>query len=90
VTLAVPARFWVSVYVGAALSPLALAAIGASHPDHGFWTSFSAALGFVGLAMTGLECGLAACFRPLTAPFRRDARLQLRRQILIGCVAAQS
>src|SRR3954447_21625600 len=55
-TLAVRAVFWVIAYLGAVLSPLVFAVIGASQPDHGFWTDFSVALGFVGLAMMGLEC----------------------------------
>jgi predicted ferric reductase len=81
VTLVVRAVFWVIAYLGAVLSPLVFAAIGASHPDHGFWTNFSVALGFVGLAMMGLEFVLVARFRPLAAPFGQDALLQFHRQI---------
>jgi predicted ferric reductase len=80
-TLAVRAVFWVVAYLGAVLSPLVFAAIGASRPDHGFWTDFSVALGFVGLAMMGLEFVLVARFRPLAAPFGQDALLQFHRQI---------
>jgi predicted ferric reductase len=42
---------------------------------------FSVALGFVGLAMMGLEFVLVARFRPLAAPFGQDALLQFHRQI---------
>jgi predicted ferric reductase len=80
-TLAVRAVFWVIAYLGAVGSPLVFAALGASQPDHGFWTSFSVALGFVGLAMMGLEFALVARFRPLAAPFGQDALLQFHRQI---------
>jgi predicted ferric reductase len=80
-TLAVRAVFWVMAYLGAVLSPLVFAAIGASQPDHEFWTDFSVALGFVGLAMMGLEFVLVARFRPLAAPFGQDALLQFHRQI---------
>jgi predicted ferric reductase len=80
-TLAVRAVFWVSAYVGAVVSPLVFAAIAANHPDHGFWTNFSVALGFVGLAMMGLEFALVARFRVLAAPFGQDALLQFHRQI---------
>ena len=80
-TLAVRAVFWVIAYLGAVLSPLVFAVIGASQPDHGFWTNFSVALGFVGLAMMGLEFVLVARFRPLAAPFGQDALLQFHRQI---------
>ena len=80
-TLAVRAAVWVLAYLGVVLSPLVFAAIGASQPDHGFWTDFSVALGFVGLAMMGLEFALVARFQPLAAPFGQDALLQFHRQI---------
>jgi len=80
-TLAVRAVFWVIAYLGAVLSPLVFAAIGGSQPDHGFWTNFSVALGFVGLAMMGLEFAMVARIRPLAAPFGQDALLQFHRQI---------
>jgi predicted ferric reductase len=80
-TLAVRAVFWVIAYLGAVLSPLVFAVIGASQPDHDFWTNFSVALGFVGLAMMGLEFVLVARFQPLAAPFGQDALLQFHRQI---------
>jgi predicted ferric reductase len=80
-TLAVRAVFWVVAYLGAVVSPLVFAVIGASRPDHGFWTDFSVALGFVGLAMMGLEFALVARFRLLAAPFGQDALLQFHRQI---------
>jgi predicted ferric reductase len=80
-SLAVRAVFWVIAYLGAVLSPLVFAVIGASQPDHGFWTDFSVALGFVGLAMMGLEFALVARFRLLAAPFGQDALLQFHRQI---------
>src|SRR5687767_11494368 len=53
-TLAVRAVFWVIAYLGAVLSPLVFAVIGASRPDHGFWTDFSVALGFVGFGDDGV------------------------------------
>jgi hypothetical protein len=48
VALAVRAVFCLIASPGAVLSPLVFAVIGASRPDHGFWTNFSVALGFVG------------------------------------------
>jgi predicted ferric reductase len=81
VTLAVRAVFWVIAYLGVVIAPLVFAAIGASEPDHGLWTSFSVALGFVGLAMMGLEFALVARFEPVAAPFGQDALLQFHRQI---------
>jgi predicted ferric reductase len=81
VTVAVRAVFWVIAYLGVVIAPLVFAAIGASQPDHGFWTNFSVALGFVGLAMMGLEFALVARFKPVAAPFGQDALLQFHRQI---------
>jgi predicted ferric reductase len=81
VTLAVRAVFWVMAYVGVVVAPLVFAAIGASRPDHDFLTSFSVALGFVGLAMMGLEFVLVARFKPVASPFGQDALLQFHRQI---------
>jgi predicted ferric reductase len=81
VTLAVRAVLWVVAYLGVVLSPLVFAVIGASQPDHGFWTDFSVALGFVGLSMMGLEFALVARFKPVARPFGQDALLQFHRQI---------
>jgi predicted ferric reductase len=80
-TLAVRAVFWVLAYLGVVVAPLVFAAIGASTPGHGFWTNFSVALAFVGLAMMGLEFVLVARFKPVAAPFGMDALLQFHRQI---------
>jgi predicted ferric reductase len=80
-TLAVRAVLCVVAYLGVVVSPLVFAAIGASRPDHSFATDLSVALGFVGLAMMGLEFALVARFRPVAAPFGQDALLQFHRQI---------
>src|ERR1044072_9401112 len=80
-TLAVRAVFWVIAYLGAVLSPLVFAAIGASSLDHGFWTDFSVALGFVGLARVGLEFALVVPLRPIAALFGQDTLLQFHRHI---------
>jgi predicted ferric reductase len=74
--LAVRAVFSVMAYLVAVIAPLVFAAIGASRPYHGFWTNFSVALGFVGLAMMGLEFALVARFEAMAAPFGQDALLQ--------------
>src|SRR5262245_24270054 len=55
--------------------------MGGSRPALGFWTNFSVALGFVGLAMMGLEFALVARFEAMAAPFGQDALLQFHRQI---------
>jgi hypothetical protein len=43
--------------------------IGRLPPPRDFWTEFSAALGYAGLAMMGLQFGLTARFRYVTAPW---------------------
>lgn len=84
-TLAARGIFWVLLYMGAVIAPLVFAAIGAAEPNHGFWTNFSIALAFVGLAIMGLEFGLVARFRTVAAPFGQDGLLQFHRQIgLVG------
>ena len=80
-TLVVRAVLWVIAYLGAVLSPLVFAVIGAGHPEHDFLTNFSVALGFTGLAMMGLEFVMVARFQPVAAPFGQDALLQFHRQI---------
>ena len=80
-TLAVRAVFSVMAYLVVVIAPLVFAAIGASRPYHGLWTNFSVALGFVGLAMMGLEFALVARFEAMAAPFGQDALLQFHRQI---------
>ena len=86
-TLAVRAVFTVIAYLGAVLSPLVFAASGGSQPDHDFWTNFSVALGFVGLAMIGLQFALSARFTAVAAPFGMDALLQFHRQISYTALA---
>jgi len=72
---------WVLAYLGVVVAPLVFAVIGSSQPDHGFWTNFSVALGFTGLAMMGLEFALVARFDAVAAPFGQDALLQFHREI---------
>jgi predicted ferric reductase len=80
-TLGVRAVFWVMAYLGVVVAPLVFAAIGTGQPDHGFWTNFSIALGFVGLAMMGLEFVLVARFKPVASLFGQDSLLVFHREI---------
>jgi predicted ferric reductase len=81
VKLATRAVVWVLAYLGVVVAPLVFAVIGSSQPHHGFWTNFSVALGFTGLAMMGLEFALVARSSALAWPFGQDALLQFHRQI---------
>lgn len=76
---------WIGVFIGVATAPLVFAVVGVSGPGRGFGTEFSAALGFVGLALMGLEFVLVARIRVIAEPFGTDALVQFHRQIgLVG------
>ncbi|MGW0810861.1 ferredoxin reductase family protein [Nonomuraea sp. NPDC002799] len=72
---------WVGVFLGVCVAPLGFALIGTSRPGQGFWTDFSVALGFVGLALMGVEFALVARVRAVAEPFGTDAVIQFHRQI---------
>jgi predicted ferric reductase len=85
VRLVIRGALWIGVFIGVAVAPLVFAAIGVSGTGRGFATEFSVALGFVGLALMGLEFALVARFRAVAAPFGSDALVQFHRQIgLVG------
>ncbi|MFC7104897.1 ferric reductase-like transmembrane domain-containing protein [Nonomuraea rubra] len=72
---------WVGVFLGICVAPLAFALMGVSRPGQGFWTDFSVALGFVGLALMGIEFALVARVRAVAEPFGTDAVIQFHREI---------
>ncbi|HEU6445198.1 MAG TPA: ferric reductase-like transmembrane domain-containing protein [Gaiellaceae bacterium] len=86
-TLAARGVIWIALYVGVAVAPLVFALIGVARPGQGFLTDFSVALGFVGLAMIGLQFVLSARFTPVAAPFGMDALLQFHRQMSYTALA---
>jgi len=87
VTLVVKGIGWIALFVSVAIAPLVFAVIGVSGPGRGFLTELSVALGFVGLALMGLEFALVARFRAVAEPFGSDALVQFHRQIgLVGLV----
>ncbi|HSW43563.1 MAG TPA: ferredoxin reductase family protein [Patescibacteria group bacterium] len=79
--MAIRGAVWIALFMGVSLAPLVFALIGAARPGQGFLTDFSVALGFVGLAMMGLEFVLVARFSVLAAPFGPDSLLQFHRHI---------
>lgn len=84
-SLVVRGALWIGLFVGVCAAPLVFALIGIAGPGRGFLTEFSVALGFVGLALMGLEFALVARFRSVAAPFGTDALVQFHRQIgLVG------
>lgn len=72
---------WLAVFVGICLAPLVFALVGTNRPGQGFWTDFSVALGFVGLALMGVEFALVARIRAVAEPFGTDAVVQFHRHI---------
>ncbi len=78
---------WVAVYLAFVLAPLFALLIGPLPPTRDFWTEFSIAIGYSGLAMMGLQFGLTARFRFVTAPWGEDVIYHLHRQISLLAVA---
>ncbi len=73
--------FWLSLYVLLSLIPLLVAFAYRDHPTRDFWTEFSVALGFVALAMIGLQFAVTARFRHVAAPYGIDIVLRFHKQI---------
>jgi predicted ferric reductase len=73
--------FWISVYLLLTLAPLFVLLIGPRPPGRSFWTEFSVAIGFVGLAIMGMQFLLTARFRGITAPYGMDIVYHFHRQI---------
>jgi len=72
---------WLVVYLLAVVAPLFLMLVGDAPAGRGFWTDVSLGLGFVGMAMLGLQFAVTARFHPIDAPYGLDAILQFHRQI---------
>jgi predicted ferric reductase len=82
---------WVAIYLAFVLAPLFALMLGSLPPPRDFWTEFSAALGYAGLAMMGLQFGLTARFRYVTAPWGEDVIYHFHRRlslVAIGLVIA--
>ena len=63
------------------MAPLVFALMSTNRAGQGFWTDFSIALGFVGLALMGIEFALVARVKPIAEPFGTDALIDFHRQI---------
>lgn len=72
---------WLGIFIGICVAPLAFALISTNRPGLGFWTDFSVALGFVGLALMGVEFALVARVKIVAEPFGTDALVDFHRQI---------
>lgn len=81
------------VYLLFILAPLFALLVGALPPTRDFWTEFAVAIGYSGLAMMGLQFGLTARFRYVTAPWGEDVIYHFHRQIsqiAVGLVVAHA
>ena len=84
---------WVVVYLLFILAPLFALLAGSLPPARDFWTEFAIAIGYSGLAMMGLQFGLTARFRYVTAPWGEDVIYHFHRQIsqiAVGLVVAHA
>lgn len=78
---------WLLVYALVAIGPLVVALTADPPPGRSFTTELSAALGFVGLSMLGLQFVSVSRFTSLAAPFGLDAVLRFHRQISFVALA---
>jgi predicted ferric reductase len=77
---------WIAIYLFFILAPLFALILSASPPARDFWTEFSVALGYAGLATMGLQFGLTARFRYVTEPWGEDVIYHFHRQISLVAV----
>ena len=76
---------WLIVYLLFVLAPVLALLMGDLPPARDFWTEFSSAIAYVGLAMMGLQFGLTARFRYVTEPWGEDVIYHFHR--LLSLVA---
>ena len=84
---------WLVIYLLFILAPLFALLEGSLPPARDFWTEFAIAIGYSGLAMMGLQFGLTARFRYVTAPWGEDVIYHFHRQIsqiAVGLVVAHA
>jgi predicted ferric reductase len=77
---------WIVLYLLFILAPLFALLAGSLPPARNFWTEFSVAIGYAGLAMMGLQFGLTARFRYVTEPWGEDVIYHFHRQISLIAV----
>ncbi|MCZ3388048.1 MAG: hypothetical protein LH645_02735 [Actinomycetia bacterium] len=80
-SLNVRGTVWIAVYLVFILAPMFAMLFGVLPPARAFWTEFSMALGYAGLATMGLQFGLTARFRCVTEPWGEDVIYHFHRKI---------
>jgi len=78
---------WMLVYLFFIMAPLFALLIGPLPPARDFWTEFSVAIGYAGLAIMGLQFGLTARFRYVTTPWGEDVIYHFHRRISLLALA---
>src|ERR1700744_2373080 len=78
---------WIICCLAFILAPLFARLTGTLPLARDFWTEFSAAIGYAGLAMMGLQFGLTARFRYVTEPWGEDVIYHFHRQISLVAIA---
>jgi predicted ferric reductase len=78
---AVTGAVWAVVYLLAAITPMFFMLVGDPPPGRGLLVDLSIALGFVGLAMLGLQFAITARANTVDASYGLDVVLQFHRQI---------
>jgi predicted ferric reductase len=66
---------WVILYLLFIVVPLHALLVVPLPPARDFWTEFSVAIGYVALAMMGLQFGLTARFRHITEPWGKTSSI---------------
>ena len=75
------AAFWIGTYLAITLLPLLVLLLHLPPEGRTFWTEFSVALGFIGLAMMALQFALTARINHVEASYGVDIILQFHRYI---------
>lgn len=75
------AAFWIALYIAIALLPLLVLLLHAAPESRSFWTEFSVAIGFIGLAMIALQFALTARINRIESSYGIDIILQFHRYI---------
>ena len=74
---------WLGLYLALVFAPLFVLLLGPVPAGRGFWWEFSAATGYAGLSMMGIQFALTARFKRATAPFGIDIIYYFHRQFSV-------
>jgi predicted ferric reductase len=78
--------FWTGIYLALVVAPLIVLLAGTPPASRGFWRELSAALGYAGMAMLGVQFALTARFRRAAAPFGVDMLYYFHRTVSLMAV----